>query len=43
MCVCARQVMEEIIDFMDIDGDGRILYNEFVKVIMADDVTEFFH
>lgn len=38
-----KEVMEEIIDFMDIDGDGRILYNEFVKVIMADDVTEFFH
>ena len=22
----------------DIDGDGRILYNEFVRVIMADDI-----
>ena len=31
-------VLEGLIDLMDLDGDGRILYNEFVRVIMADDV-----
>lgn len=31
-------VLECLIDFMDLDGDGRILYNEFVRIIMADDV-----
>ena len=31
-------VLDALIDLMDIDGDGRILYNEFVRVIMADDV-----
>jgi len=36
------QVQELLIDLMDLDNDGRILYNEFVKVVMADDVTEFF-
>lgn len=32
------QVQEALIDLMDLDGDGRILYNEFVRIIMADDV-----
>lgn len=32
------QIMEQIIDLMDLDGDGRILYCEFVKIIMADDL-----
>ena len=27
-----------VIDLMDIDGDGRILYHEFVRIIMAEDV-----
>lgn len=31
-------VLEGLIDLMDLDGDGRILYNEFVRVIMAEDV-----
>ena len=35
---CPLPVLEALIDLMDIDGDGRILYNEFVRVIMADDV-----
>ena len=30
-------VLEGLIDQMDLDGDGRVLYNEFVRVIMADD------
>jgi len=33
-----RPVLEALIDLMDIDGDGRILYKEFVKVIMAEDL-----
>lgn len=33
-------VNEALIDLMDIDGDGRILYNEFVRIIMADDVFD---
>ena len=32
------EVMEEFIEMMDIDKDGRILYKEFVGVIMADDL-----
>ena len=35
-------VLEALIDIMDIDGDGRILYNEFVRVIMADDLLAEF-
>lgn len=31
-------LLEALIDLMDIDGDGRILYQEFVRVIMAEDV-----
>ena len=31
-------VLEALIDLMDIDGDGRILYHEFVRIIMAEDV-----
>ena len=31
-------VLEALIDLMDIDGDGRILYHEFVRVIMAEDL-----
>ena len=33
-------VMEELIHFMDIDGDGRILYKEFVKIFTADDIFD---
>jgi len=35
-------LMKVFVDFMDIDGDERILYKEFVKVFTADDVSEFF-
>ena len=35
---CPPRVFDALIDLMDIDGDGRILYNEFVRVIMARDV-----
>lgn len=31
-------LLDALIDLMDLDGDGRILYQEFVRVIMADDV-----
>jgi len=31
-------LLEALIDLMDIDGDGRILYHEFVRVIMAEDL-----
>ena len=34
------EVMEVLIDLMDIDGDGRILYKEFVKIFTADDLFE---
>ena len=34
------EVMEALIDLMDIDGDGRILYKEFVKIFTADDLFE---
>ena len=37
-----RRLRAVFLDFMDIDGDGRILYKEFVKLFTSDDVKEFF-
>ena len=31
-------VIEELINLMDVDGDGSIMYKEFARVITADDV-----
>jgi hypothetical protein len=31
-------VMDELVSLMDYDGDGRILYKEFVRLVMAEDV-----
>ena len=38
---CSDAVLHELIEMMDVDGDGRILYKEFVAVIMADNVFDF--
>ena len=31
-------VIEELINLMDVDGDGSIMYKEFARVITADDI-----
>ena len=37
---CRPDVMRVLVSFMDLDGDGRILYKEFTKIFCADDVFE---
>ncbi len=36
--VIRPQVVEELINLMDVDGDGTIIYKEFARVVTAPDL-----